>query len=238
MNRDSKLIFEAYNNKQQVVLEGNTGDFMYFLAQVIDPTGLLSVPDLLKAIERYNNDGSILNLSLLILAIFCCIPNLGLLAAGVGGVPWAGARAAARAAIKAGPHAVIPASDKLLKVGLSLPGGRRAAERLLRKLLESNKITQQTFDDVLSVFNKGQIDNYQHGLNVAAGTAGVSGVTNAAKGGITLKQAGVQGGAKAATGIAQDELGVDSVLGDEGSLDDESEERPSKSATGRKGQRF
>lgn len=247
MNIDSKLIYEAYSNKQQVINE-DAGEFLGFLAKVIDPTGVLSWPDFFKAVANFNKDSSIINLGIMVLSFFCALPNFGLLALGAGGVAWGGAKAAARAAIKAGPHAILPATNNMLKILGKVPGGRGMAEKALLKLKDSGKLSQNAYDDILSVIQKGKVDDAAHGANIISGRGGQAGAAGIGVGDIAKSTVGkgtaYQAGARAASEIARGNTGIDNPLGKdfEKELDTMFDEVPSlrstSTATGRKGKRF
>jgi len=80
---------------------------LWYMIQIADPTGLTNVPDVIdgsyKLYQTYQDPESTIwergfQWGLLALAIYCAIPNFGVLGAGVAAIPWAGVRMAAKKA--------------------------------------------------------------------------------------------------------------------------------------------
>lgn len=227
MNKDIRLIYEAYKDTNRLVSEGIV-DTAYFLLQVIDPTGLLSWKDAGVAIESYEKDSSAINLCLMILAIFCALPNLGILAAGYGGIGWAGVKAAAKSAIKAAatsPSSVISLTNSILKNINKIPGMREALLRSLNKLKNKNVLSPNAFDDVYAAISKGKIDNIKHAENIMKGRGGMTGIENIGKAdqaiaGYSGKAAAGQGAVRGVYNAVEGETGVDSIMGDKFKIKD------------------
>jgi hypothetical protein len=142
------MTFGQYHNSKQI-----NENWLYTIAQVIDPTGVLSYGDLVKATQTAATNPSTVNIILWALAAFAAMPNLGLLAAGVGGVPWAAAKAAARGAAK---------NPKLLeKAGSSVVGllrkepGKTALNNLVTKMVGEKVITNTQAKALLGTIEKG-----------------------------------------------------------------------------------
>jgi hypothetical protein len=195
MHRDSKLIFESYIKlKEQFAGEPAMEDepdperanAMFFLFQVLDPTGALSWMDLYRAAEKFSQDPEeklvLENIAGLIIAIFCALPNLGTLGAGIGGVGWMGLKGAAKAAVKAGPHAAVPLAGKMLKLVKSTPGGETLMERALKKLLDNKSISVNAYRDVTAVLRKGEISDFKHAENILSGRGGQAGIASVGPG--------------------------------------------------------
>ena len=95
---------------QDTSIAANNNDdenLIWWLIQIVDPTGLTNYPDLIESINRLQSAArgksqeSVPILSLLTaLNFFCAMPNFGYLAALIGGVPWAGAKVSAKSASK------------------------------------------------------------------------------------------------------------------------------------------
>lgn len=142
------MTFGHYHNSKQI-----NENWLYTIAQVVDPTGVLSYGDLIKATQAAATNPSAVNMILWALAAFAAMPNLGLLAAGVGGVPWAAAKAAAKGAAK---------NPKLLeKAGLSVVGllrkepGKTALNNLVTKMVGEKAITGTQAKALMGTIEKG-----------------------------------------------------------------------------------
>jgi len=169
MNRDTHLIFENYE-KKNIVSEG-VGDWMWTAAKVLDPTGVLSYGDLKKATEVMAKDFTTVNIILFFLAVFAALPNFGLLAAGVGGAPWAAAKAMARGAAK-NPKLLAKAGDTVLSLLKHTPGAFKGLEKTTQRLVADKVITSGQAKSLLGMVEKGKtftITNREAGL-VAKGS--------------------------------------------------------------------
>lgn len=200
MDYDSKLIFEKYKTNAVYLTEeeesgSNLADFASFVGHVLDPTGISSYDEVGEAAAAFEEKGDVLSLGILLLSVYSALPNFGLLAFGYGGIGWAAAKAAARAAIKeaaTNPQGVITLTNKVLSSLSKMPGARSGIERMLTKLVESGKITQSTADDILDVTMKGSISDVKQAEHIIHGQAGSVGTSS-----LNALQAGAEGLSKA-----------------------------------------
>ena len=139
----------TYKQYDAVVSEDFAKDFgkeaAWTAAKILDPTGVLSWADLARAAMHMGQDFGPGSVTLFILALFAALPNFGVLAGGVGAIPWAAAKAAARGAAK-NPKLLAKAGEKVLLALSKTPGAPAAAEKLLAKLESQGVInaTQKT----------------------------------------------------------------------------------------------
>jgi len=179
MDRDSKLIFENYHKK--VILEADTTQEnddeswmtswlgippeVVFPLKVLDPTGVLSYEDAYKAINNYSERRDVPSFVMMLLSIFCALPNFGLLAAGVGGAGWAAVKSGARAAVKAGPHAAMSFGEKLLAGISKTPGLAPKAVKAVDELVAQGIIKDKMAAAVLKeTFKTGSLNGVITGL--------------------------------------------------------------------------
>lgn len=135
----------TYKQYDVVVGEGWKKEAAWTAAKILDPTGVLSYADLGRAAMHMGQDFGPGSATLFILALFGALPNFGVLAGGVGAVPWAAAKAAAKGAAK-NPKLLAKAGEKVLLALSKTPGAPVAAEKLLAKLESQGVInaTQKT----------------------------------------------------------------------------------------------
>ena len=224
MNRDSELIFENYLKLRTEqfadeplmtdVYNEDRGSLTYFLLQVLDPTGFLSYPDFIRSIDnlREGNDGKpvVEDIAVFLLAFFCAWPNFGFLAAGVGGVGWMGLKALVKGALKAGPKATIPLTNKMIQFVMHVPRGPTIVEKALLKLRSAGKLSDNAYRDVLAVFQTGKIGDYKHAENIALGRDGQAGIAGVGPGGVsdTAKKLGAASlAARSGMNMAQGDTG-------------------------------
>jgi hypothetical protein len=172
MDRDSKLIFEGYitqkpliteevnlfieENLPQLISEEDKEEWYYTAAKILDPTGVLSYGDLGRAFENYEKDQNLINFGLLLLAIFNATPNFGLLAAGIGGVGWAGVKALAKSAAKK-PQLIEKAVIKLLELVKSVPLAKTGFTKTINSAVKRGSISKKVADDIMETFSTGTI---------------------------------------------------------------------------------
>lgn len=179
MDKDSKLIFENYlTSKNDVVLEADeneksgleqTKDWLIYIGKVLDPTGISSYPDLVRAAVAYNSDKSIENFGLLVLNGFAALPNLGLLAAGVGGIGWAALKAAAKTAIKSGGADAAPIATKVLKTIQSSKELQYAFDKIVDSLLKNGAIDKSGANSIKAAIKQGGVSTKALGVGVEKG---------------------------------------------------------------------
>lgn len=139
----------TYKQYDVAISEGVAKDFgegaAWTVAKILDPTGVLSYADLGRAAMHMGQDFGPGSVTLFILALFAALPNFGVLAGGLGAIPWAAAKAAARGAAK-NPKLLAIAGEKVLLALSKTPGAAVAAEKLLAKLESQGVInaTQKT----------------------------------------------------------------------------------------------
>jgi len=141
----AKIITENFSDiitEQELLNEGWLKSFLYSIAQIIDPTGVLSWPDLYRAITQFNSSNSFwttLSSLRVLLALFMVIPNIGVIkgalaggaagtaAAGVGAAPGAAVGAAAGGtawgALRTGAQTIV--KDASLAVVQKIPGFKK-----------------------------------------------------------------------------------------------------------------
>ena len=181
MNKDSKLIFEKYQTSQVLVVNeawyDNVRDWdwnaLAEVGKVLDPTGLSSIPDLIRSVQDWgaseDNMYNPMKMGMIIINAYCCIPNLGLLAGGVGGIGWAALKGAAKKAAS-NPQAAVTISEKILKFLTQTPVLKTtvssAIDKVLTGLKKSGKIDKTAKDAIMHVFTTGKLDNVQHAINI------------------------------------------------------------------------
>ena len=178
-DKDSKLIFENYlTSKSDVVLEADekeksgleqTKDWLIYIGKVLDPTGISSYPDLVRAAIAYNSDKSIENFGLLVLNGFAALPNLGLLAAGVGGIGWAALKAAAKTAIKSGGADAAPIATKVLKTIQSSKELQYAFDKIINSLLKNGALDKSGANSIRAAIKQGGVSTTALGVGVEKG---------------------------------------------------------------------
>jgi hypothetical protein len=181
MNKDSKLIFEKYQTSQTLVVNeawyNDVRDWNWNalaeVGKVLDPTGLSSIPDLIRSVQDWgSSEDNMYNpgkMAMIIVNAYCCIPNLGLLAGGVGGIGWAALKGAAKKAAT-NPRAAVTISEKILKFLTQTPVIKTtvgsAINKVLTSLQKSGKIDVTAKDAIMHVFTTGKLDNVQHAINI------------------------------------------------------------------------
>lgn len=144
MDNDAKLIFEQYlkhrtllNEEDFVSGEYDGGRSWASLAwemsktgaQIIDPSGVLSWGDVYRAGIALQEKQTAFTISMFVLAVIGAIPNFGLVAGGVGGLPQYGLKTLAKSAMKAGvkdPKMVIGTASDMLKAINKIPYAKKA----------------------------------------------------------------------------------------------------------------
>jgi len=193
MRYQDHLIFESYSNSQLLTEENNrflTENFPYLITEeekeswlrtalkVIDPTGILSYGDLRRAYENYEKDQNVINFTLLLIGIFNALPNLGLLAFGVGGVGWAGVKAALKVASR-NPGLIKSAGEKVLAFASKTPGVKTAFSRAVDRGVAGGIIKSKTVaDNLKKAVNTGVLPSTTRqvrGMKSAAGDVGALG---------------------------------------------------------------
>lgn len=163
MRYQDQLIFESYSSPQLLTEENNqflAENFPYLITEeekeswlrtalkVVDPTGILSYGDLRRAYENYEKDQNVINFTLLLIGIFNALPNLGLLAFGVGGVGWAGVKASLKVASR-NPGLIKSAGEKMLAFASKTPMVKTAFGRAVDRGVSSGIIKSKTVADNL-----------------------------------------------------------------------------------------
>jgi hypothetical protein len=131
----------------------NAKSAMWFVAQVIDPTGVLSYGDLIKQAQKWNNDPSYINTILLGICIYCALPNFGLAAAVAGGITWsaikAGLKAAVTAAAKKGSYdALLSEFNMVVKQVQTSANAVKFVTKTLDMLLKRGAIDKAGYDNL------------------------------------------------------------------------------------------
>jgi hypothetical protein len=167
MHYEDKLIFEAYTGKSllneetnrfleenfpNLITEEEKEGWLWTAAKVLDPTGLLSWGDLGRAYDNYVEDQNLINFGLLLIGIFNVLPNFGLLAAGVGGVGWAGLKGTLKAASK-NPSLIAKAMEKFFGFLRAVPGVKSTLIKGIEKaassgVIKSPKVAEQLIETV------------------------------------------------------------------------------------------
>lgn len=165
MNRDSKNILQLYSQvnliEEQSQEEDSNEAWWYTAAKIIDPTGLLSHDDLRRAIQSYEQDDNAINFILVLVGIFNVIPNVGILAGGVGGVGWLAVKAALKSAAKTAtknPASMVSAGEKFLSWVSKTPGVPKAFEMTINKAYEKGLITnKKTVTNLIDTVRNGKL---------------------------------------------------------------------------------
>ena len=181
-DRDSQLIFESYKNR--VFLEADENktsgweqakEWAIFAGKVLDPTGISSYPDVIKSFQEYEQDQSLENFALLILNAYTALPNLGLLAAGVGGIGWAALKATAKGAIKAGSKGEIKTiASKILGVIKESKELQYAFETMCNSMVKNKTISEKAANSIKATLKSGGVSTEigRKGLEKAIGSVG------------------------------------------------------------------
>ena len=148
MTSDSHLIFESY--KQQIVVREG---WKYTVAQILDPTGALSYPDLIKATVTAAQSPTTVNLALWALAVYSALPNLGVLAAGWGAIPWLAAKGAAKGVAK-NPKLLAKAGNAVTNILRKQPA-RKAVDNLLSRMTQEGVISAPQSKALAGILDKG-----------------------------------------------------------------------------------
>jgi polyhydroxyalkanoate synthesis regulator phasin len=167
-DKDAQLIFESYlNSKKNVVLEADGSeksgweqatDWLIFAGKVLDPTGISSYPDVIESAKKYEEDQSLLNFSILFLNFFSALPNLGLLAAGAGGIGWGALKAAARTAVKSGSKDQIgPIASKILDIVKGSPKLQQGFGIITDSLVKNGTMTQNGANSIMKTLKQGAV---------------------------------------------------------------------------------
>jgi len=158
-DKDAQLIFESYlNSKNNIILEDDGKKWedessVWFWLKTFDPTGFSSWPDVREAYYGVReNPADVGPWAFFILQMFLALPNFGLLAAGIGGIGWAGLRTVAKAAIKAGPSS--PAVYKIAETILKYATETKWFQAILVKF---GKILKEK-----GVMNQNMLDIYEN----------------------------------------------------------------------------
>lgn len=196
-DKDAHLIFENYlTSKSDVILEADGKKWedessLWSWIKTFDPTGFSSYPDVVEAYYGVReNPADVGPWAFLLLQIFLALPNFGLLAAGIGGIGWAGLRAAAKSAIKAGPSspAVHNIAEKILKYATETKWFQailiKFGEILKQKGVTNPKL-HQIYEDMITSGNFAKLGSKEPALAVAAKETIGSGFKN-------LKFAGIK----------------------------------------------
>jgi hypothetical protein len=165
MNRDSKNILHLYSQvnliEEQSQEEDGNEAWWQTAAKIIDPTGVLSHDDLRRALESYEQDDNAINFILVLVGIFNVIPNIGILAGGVGGVGWLAVKAALKSAAKTAtknPASMVSAGEKFLSWASKTPGVPRAFEMTINKAYEKGLITnKKTVTNLIDTVRNGKL---------------------------------------------------------------------------------
>jgi hypothetical protein len=214
-DKDAQLIFESYlNSKKDVVLEADGSeksgweqakDWAIFAGKVLDPTGISSYPDVIASFKKYEEDQSVLNFGILLLNGFSALPNLGLLAAGVGGIGWGALKAAAKAAVKSGAKKEIgPIASKILNAIKGSKELQYAFSKMTDSLVKNGSITKKGANSIMMTLKQGGVSTeiQRKGLEKALSSTGKS----------EFKQAGKEYFEKEAPSLAKG-LSIDSGKG-------------------------
>ena len=216
MTRDSNNIAKLY--QQNIILlekdENQTADqedsllkdFLMFIAKVIDPTGILSWGDLKKAIQEadYSNTAKTFLSSLrILLTLYNCIPNFGLLigagAGAVAGAPALGVGAAPGAAVGGVGGGSIWAGIKAIAKILASPMALKAAGKYPKfmKVMQtvgakaSSFLRNGMFGETIQ---KALADAQTKGVLTQAEVQGVQKVIQFFAGGLTVGKGGLKVG--------------------------------------------
>lgn len=155
-DKDAHLIFESYLNlKNNIILEDDDKKWedessVWFWLKTFDPTGFSSYPDVVEAYYGVReNPADVGPWAFFLLQIFLALPNFGLLAAGIGGIGWGALRAAAKAAIKAGPSspAVYKIAEKILKYATETKWFQSILVKF-GKILKEKRVMNQNMLDI------------------------------------------------------------------------------------------
>lgn len=175
-DKDSKLIFENYIKSKNDIFEeaddsNKSGvekawEWVKFVGKVLDPTGITSYPDVISSVKKYSEDQSVENLTFLVLNVFTALPNLGLLAAGVGGVGWAALKAAAKTAIKTGGKEAAPIATKILQLIKNSKELQYAFDKILDSLTKNEVITKTGSDIIKIAIREGGVSRVSLGKGV------------------------------------------------------------------------
>lgn len=162
MDRDSALIFENYlNSRKNIISEADEKQekehWLWSVAKVLDPTGISSYPDVISSAAKFSKDPNYFYLAQLILNIFLALPNFGLLAFGVGGIGWAGLKAAAKTAAKAGPDAIGPVAKKVMEAISKNSTVKRGFEKTLDSLVSNGTLKAKNKRMIMDAIEKGEI---------------------------------------------------------------------------------
>jgi hypothetical protein len=179
MDKDSKLIFENYlTSKNNVVLveasEEEKEHWLVSVGKVLDPTGISSWPDVIASGKKLNDDFNLLTLGELLLNVFLALPNFGLLAAGVGGVGWAGLKAAAKAAARGGAKDIGPVSAKILEMISKNNTVKRGFEKAFDSLVQKNVLDPKNKAQIMKAIESGSIRDALHGKSIEKGIESIS----------------------------------------------------------------
>ena len=155
MDIDSKIIFENYS-KQNLLTEEEES-WWQFAIKVLDPTGVTSIGDLIRAHKNYSEDQSAINFALLLLGVFNAFPNFGLLAAGWGGIGWAALKGALKASASRSPQAAVSAANRLLAMASKTPGVSKAFNSGVGTLVSKGVIDPRTANLLTTSMTRGQL---------------------------------------------------------------------------------
>lgn len=183
-DKDSQLIFENYLNSKNIVLENDnseksgweqTKDWVIFAGKVLDPTGISSYPDVIESFKKYEEDQSALNFGILLLNGFLALPNLGLLAAGVGGFGWGALKAAAKAAVKSGAKDEIgPIASKILNTIKGSKELQYAFGKMTDSLVKNGSITEKGANSIMMTLKQGGVSTELQRKGLEKGLASTS----------------------------------------------------------------
>jgi len=153
----------------------------WFVAQVIDPTGVLSYGDLIKQAKRWNNDPSYINTVLLGICIYCAFPNFGILAAGFGGAAWAGIKAGLQKAVRKAAETgnfnnVLSEFDKLLSMVQRSKWATNFVTQKLEGFKKAGVINQAGYEDLFHALTKKEatLNNIAYRDNIVKSLKDVS----------------------------------------------------------------
>jgi hypothetical protein len=165
-------------NFPYLITEEEKESWLRTALKVIDPTGVLSYGDLSRAYNNYVQDQNVINFTLLLIGIFNALPNLGLLAFGVGGVGWAGVKASLKVASR-NPGLIKSAGEKMLAFASKTPMVKTAFGRAVDRGVSSGIIKSKTVaNNLKKAINTGVLPSNTRqirGMTSAAGDVGALG---------------------------------------------------------------
>ena len=131
---------------------------------------------MIESFVNYENDQSLDNFILILLNGFSALPNLGLLAYGVGGIGWAALKAAAKAAVKSGGKdaAAAPIANKILKLIKDHDSLKYGFNKIIDSLQKNGNLSEKGAKSIKSAIEKGSIDSWASGKGVEKALSSIS----------------------------------------------------------------